>query len=103
MPLNVKQIEKLKPQDKQYRVADSKGLCLEPSPTGNKRWRFRYRFNGKAKMLSLGVWPDVNLANARDKRNAMRELSADGIDLAVQTKAQADFQKGEGDVRGGGP
>ena len=96
MSLTVKQIEKLKPQDKQYRVADSKGLCLEVPPTGNKRWRFRYRFNGKAKMLSLGVWPDVNLANARDKRNAMRELLADGIDPAVQTQAQADFPKGKG-------
>jgi integrase len=96
MPLTAKQVERLKAQDKLYRVADSKGLCLEVPPTGNKRWRFRYRFNGTAKMLSLGVWPDVNLAKARDKRDALREILADGIDPAMQNKAQAALQNGEG-------
>ena len=46
---------------KAYRVTDEKGLYLEVTPKGGKRWRFKYRIAGKEKLLSLGVYPDVSL------------------------------------------
>ena len=54
--LTEKQISQAKPKDKLYRLSDGTGnsLSLEIAPSGGKRWRFRYRFNGKAKMISLG-------------------------------------------------
>jgi hypothetical protein len=52
----------LKPADSLYRVADSKGLTIEVPTAGALRWRLRYRFAGKAKMLSLGTYPDVKLS-----------------------------------------
>ena len=55
MPLTVKGVESLNPKDKLYRVADALGLCVEVTPKGAKFWRFPYRFQGKAKMISLGA------------------------------------------------
>ena len=63
-----------------YSLADSGGLSLRIQPNGGKWWRFRYRFGGKAKMLSLGIYPDVRLKDARVRRDAARKLLADGID-----------------------
>lgn len=96
MPLTVKKIEKLKAEDKLYRIADSKGLCLEVPPKGNKRWRYRYRYEGKPKMVSLGVWPDISLAEARTKRRAMRQALDEGVDPAVAIKSQDALNDSEG-------
>lgn len=60
MPLNDVTIKNSKPQDKQYRLADGKGLCLLVKPTGGKYWHFRYRVGGKEKEISLGVYPEVS-------------------------------------------
>ena len=79
-------LRSLKPKAKLYRVADAGGLCVEVDPCGSRRFRYRYRFAGKAKMLSLGVYPDVSLTAARDKRDAARKLLADGIDPSAQRK-----------------
>jgi uncharacterized protein RhaS with RHS repeats len=54
MPLTFLAIKALKPRQSIYRVADNGGLCLQVTPAGGKLWRYRYRFNGKAQMLSLG-------------------------------------------------
>ena len=62
-------------------------MYLEISPNGGKWWRFKYRLNGKEKRMSLGVYPDVGLADARDKREAARKLVAAGVDPAEQRKA----------------
>ncbi|MBU1002363.1 MAG: tyrosine-type recombinase/integrase [Proteobacteria bacterium] len=91
MSLNVKLINASKPKDKLYRLSDGRGLCLEVPTTGNKRWRFRYRFEGNAKMLSLGLYPDVSLAEARDKCEEKRRVLASGVDpgeVRKQEKAQ---------------
>ena len=61
-------IDKTKSQTKTVRLSDGRGMYLEISPTGGKWWRFKYRIDGKEKRISLGVYPDVGLADARDKR-----------------------------------
>ena len=77
-----------KPKEKLYRLKDDRGLCLEVAPSGGKRWRFRYLFGGKANMLSLGVYPDVPLAGARERRDEARRLLAQGIDPSTIRKAE---------------
>ncbi|WP_319542197.1 tyrosine-type recombinase/integrase [uncultured Pseudodesulfovibrio sp.] len=95
MPLTVKAIEKAKPKGKLYRIADSYGLCLEVPTSGSKRWRYRYRFENKAKMVSLGIWPEVKLAEARDIRDEMRRLLRKGIDPAAYKKSKQAIAEGK--------
>ncbi len=87
MALTDTKIRTLKPKEKPYKQADERGLFLLINPTGSKYWRFKYRFNGKEKLLSLGIYPDLSLADARDKRDEARKLLAKEIDpgLAKQT------------------
>lgn len=77
-PLSDLQIRRAKPSDKTYSMADGFGLSLIIEPTGSKAWRFRYRFAGKAKMISLGTYPLISLAEAREKRDEMRKFVAAG-------------------------
>lgn len=70
----------LKPKAALYRVTDAAGLVIEVPVSGGLRWRFRYRFEGKAKMLSLGTYPSVTLAQARLRRDAARASLANGVD-----------------------
>jgi integrase len=88
MPLTDTAIRKLKPAEKPVRSYDSGGLYLEVAPSGGKWWRLKYRIGGKEKRLSLGVYPDVGLKDAREKRDAARKLLADGIDPAEHRKEQ---------------
>src|SRR5580704_9834432 len=87
MPLTVTAIRNAKPGEKPIRLFDGGGLYLEVSPTSGKWWRLKYRFDGKEKRLSLGVYPDVSLKEARDRRDATRKLVADGIDPSEHRKA----------------
>jgi hypothetical protein len=73
-------IKHAKPKGRPYKMGDSKGLTLLVQPDGARYWRFRYRLWGLEKGLSLGVYPDVPLAKARDRRDAARKLVADGVD-----------------------
>lgn len=79
-------IKKAKPKDKAYSLADGKGLSILIEPNGSKGWRFRYRFEGKAKMLSFGVYPEVTLLMAREKREVARKLLLDGINPSDERK-----------------
>jgi len=88
MALTNTAIRNAKPDDKPKRLFDGGGLYLEVAPSGGKWWRFKYRFGGKEKRLSLGVYPDVSLKDARDRRDAARKLLADGIDPGEHRKAQ---------------
>lgn len=79
-------IKQLKPKDKPYRIADSKGLALLIHPNGSKYWQLRYRIAGTAKLLSLGVYPEVSLARARARRDEARQQLLDGLDPAIVKK-----------------
>ena len=80
MPLTDKEIQSFKPADKPYKKADGGGLYLWITPAGGKFWRFKYRFGGREKTLTLGQYPDLRLANARKKHQAAREQLANGDD-----------------------
>ncbi len=98
MPLTDATIRSAKPGAKPIRLFDSGGLYLEVAPSGGKWWRLKYRFDGREKRLSLGVYPDVPLAGrkdkdsgawidgARDRRDKARQLLADGVDPSEHRK-----------------
>ncbi|WP_243311515.1 tyrosine-type recombinase/integrase [Fundidesulfovibrio agrisoli] len=79
-------VKNAKPGPKPYKMADERGLVLEVRPNGGKWWRLRYRFEGKEKMLSLGVYPDVALKEARERRDEARKLLANGVDPSQARK-----------------
>lgn len=86
MPLSDPAIKKAKPIDKPYKMADEKGLYVLVNSAG-KYWRMDYRFNGKRKTLALGVYPDVSLSRARERRDEARQRIANGIDPSDLKKA----------------
>ena len=88
MPLTDTGIRNAKASKKPVKLFDERGLYLEVAPAGGKWWRLKYRFDGKEKRLSLGVYPDVGLRDARDRRDTARKLLADGIDPSANRKAQ---------------
>ncbi|RFC32900.1 MAG: Integrase [Candidatus Nitrotoga sp. SPKER] len=88
MPLSDITIRNTKPADKTRKLADGGGLYIEVAPSGGKWWRFKYRFAGKEKRLSLGVYPDVGLKDAREKHAEARKLLAAGVDPGVEKQAK---------------
>ena len=81
-------IRRAKAGVKTVKLSDERGLYLEVSPSGGKWWRLKYRIEGKEKRISLGVYPDVGLKEARERRDAARKLLADGVDPSENRKAQ---------------
>jgi len=79
-----------KPRAKPYKLADERGLFLLVRSNGSRWWRFKYRRPGthKENLLSLGVYPDVSLRKARERRDEARRLLADGIDPGDKRKAE---------------
>ncbi|WP_175725594.1 tyrosine-type recombinase/integrase [Burkholderia ambifaria] len=88
MPLTDAEIRKAKPGEKPIRLFDGGGLYLEISTAGGKWWRLKYRFGGKEKRISLGVYPDVGLKDARDRRDEARKLLVNGVDPGEAKKAK---------------
>ena len=88
MRLSTAKIQNATAQKKTVRLFDGRGLYLEIAPSASRWWRFKYRFAGKEKRISLGVYPDVGLKKARDRRDEMRKLVADGIDPSAARKQQ---------------
>ena len=86
LPLTDVQIKNAKPKEKRFKLADGSGLYLEVLPTGSKSWRFKYMFQGKEKRLVFGLWPDVSLKYARQRRDEARSLVAEGIDPGEKRK-----------------
>lgn len=82
------QIKRAKPKEKPYTLNDGMGLSLLIDTAGSKGWRFRYRFAGKPKMISFGVYGEVSLAEARRKREECRSMLAKGINPSEARKAE---------------
>ena len=92
MPLTELTIKNLKPKETSYRKADSGGLVLEITPSGGKLWRWRYYFNGKQQVLSLGKYPAISLSKARKLRDEAREQVKTGKHPTREKKAlKCDF------------
>ncbi|MFZ5757908.1 MAG: tyrosine-type recombinase/integrase [Pseudomonadota bacterium] len=87
MPLTDLRIRAEKPGEKPRKLADGGGLYLLISPSGGKWWRWKYRYGGKEKLLSLGTYPDVSLREAREKRDEARQQLRHGIDPGANRKA----------------
>jgi integrase len=88
IPLSDMKVQKAKSKDKPITLFDGGGLFLLITPTGGKLWRFKYRFDGKEKLLALGSYPEVSLLNARQRRDEARRQLANGIDPGAVRKAQ---------------
>jgi hypothetical protein len=80
MPLTSTTCKNAKESAKPRKLADGGGLYLEVMPSGSKYWRMKYRFAGKEKRLAFGVYPDVSLADARERRDDARKVLAAGND-----------------------
>ena len=80
-------VRRAKAKKKPYKMYDAGGLFLLVTPSGSKWWRFKYRFNHKEKLLSLGTYPDISLKEARDRRDQERKKLANKVDPAIHRKA----------------
>lgn len=67
-------------QDKAYKLTDARGLHLHVSTSGHKSWRYKYRFENKERLLTIGTYPEVSLADARERRNEAKKILRDGRD-----------------------
>ena len=85
--LNDAAIKNAKPKSKTDKLKDGGGLFLYVEPNGSKRWRYRFQFEGKEQLLSLGVYPDVTLKEARLERDRLKDLINQGINPSEQRKA----------------
>lgn len=88
LPLTDFQVQKSKPLEKDYKLSDGRGLYLLITPKGGKLWRFDYTFGGKRKTLTFKSYPEVSLADARQRREDARKLLANDIDPGEIIKAQ---------------
>ncbi len=73
---------------KPSRLSDGGGLHLQTRPNGSGSWRLRFWKDGKEGMLSLGTYPDVSLASARDRRVEFRREAAAGTHPGEKRKAE---------------
>ena len=88
MPLTDTAVRNAKPKAKPYKLHDGDGLFVLVHPNGSRYWRFKYRYLGKEKLLALGVYPEISLSEARDRRIQARKVIAAGND-PMQAKQEA--------------
>src|SRR5260370_25638011 len=86
MSLSDAKARNAKPRTKPYKIADGEGLFLFVMPTGSKYWRLKYFFSGKEKLLALGVYPEITLADARERRTQAHKVLAGGNDPSEAKK-----------------
>ena len=80
-------LRKLKASEKRYKLYDAGGLFLIVNPNGSLWWRLKYRFGGKERGISLGVYPEVTLKRAREKRDEARQMLSEGLDPSKKRRA----------------
>jgi integrase len=88
MALTDLEVKRAKAKDKPYKLGDGGGLFLWTTPSGGKLWRWSYRFEGKQKLMTLGRYPDVSLASARERHASARRTLASDIDPMAERKAE---------------
>ena len=88
MPLSQVKCKNAKPKSKTYRLFDERGLYLEVTSKDQKWWRFKYRYSGKEKRISLGVFDEVSLKEARDLRDDARQKLRNNVDPSAIRKAK---------------
>ncbi len=91
--LTDKIISAAKPGERPYKLADRDSLSLLVNPNGRKLWRFRYRFEGREKMISVGTYPETTLKMARERTEDSRRLLAKGVDPSGRRRTQRDAQE----------
>jgi integrase len=100
-------LKSAKTSGRPVRLNDGEGLRLEAQASGTGWWRLRYRFAGKGGLLSLGTYPEVSLAQARERRDAARKLVAAGVNPSAQRKAEKAVTAAEAEraklIESGGP
>lgn len=102
MALTDTEVRRSKPADKSYKLSDSGGLHLLVTPSGGRLWRWKYRFNGIEKQMALGRYPEVSLAQARERHATARKLLANSVDpmaaklsekIAIKAVTECTFEK----------
>lgn len=89
MPLSDLAVKKARPRDRAYKIADERGLYMLVTPQGSKLWRLDFRLEGKRRTMGFGAYPDVELTDARDRRDEARKLIAAGLDPVRERKQAA--------------
>ncbi|MGO3568929.1 MAG: tyrosine-type recombinase/integrase [Serratia grimesii] len=97
MPLTDTKVKNAKPLEKEYKLTDGFGMFLRVTPKGSKYWQMAYRFEGKQKLFSIGVYPAVSLSDARQRRDEARRLLAQGIDPNAKKQAEVKELKAKRD------
>src|SRR6185437_7923406 len=90
MALTDTEVKGSKPAEKSYKLYDREGLFALVKPGGTKLWRFKYAFHGKEKLMALGAYPTLRLAEARERAFAARKMLAAGVDPMTAKKAEKD-------------
>lgn len=90
--LKTEQIRAIQPIARPFKLTDGRGLYLLVMPNGSKYWQYRYRFDGKQKTLTLGVYPKISLEAARAGRDEARRILANGGD-PMEAKREAIKQR----------
>ena len=93
LPLTDLQVQRAKPKEKDYKLSDGRGLYLLITPKGGKHWRFDYTISGKRKTLAFKSYPEISLAEARQRREDARKLIASDVDPSEIIKAQKQVQE----------
>jgi integrase len=88
MALTDTEIRRSKPGDSPYKLSDGHGLYLLVKPNGGRLWRWKYRFDGKEKLMALGTYPELSLADARERHAMARRQLVNGIDPMGERKAE---------------
>ena len=94
MPLTDAKTRNAKPKNNQFKLFDTDGLFLLVSPTGGKWWRLKYRLGGKEKLISLGTYPEVSLAQARARRDDLTPLRSAVLENGNLRKHRKNGERG---------
>lgn len=86
-------VRKAKPTEKPYKLSDGGGLYLAVMPEGGKLWRWKYRFGGREKLMAIGKYPQISLAQARGLHAEARRMLATGIDPMARRKAERNAER----------